>query len=115
MIDPPMRRPVLLLLAAVTATVVVHAQPAPSTVSSALLITGGTVVTMDPLHRVLSPGAVAIKGRDIVAVGTPRDAARAVPGAQVIDATGRIVMPGLVNTHTHAPMVMYRGSLTTSR
>jgi 5-methylthioadenosine/S-adenosylhomocysteine deaminase len=85
------------------------ARPPATPAPAAILVTGGTVVTMDPSHRVLRPGAVAIKGRDIVAVGTPSEVAGAVPGAEVIDATGRIVMPGLVNTHTHAPMVMYRG------
>jgi 5-methylthioadenosine/S-adenosylhomocysteine deaminase len=74
-----------------------------------LVITGGGVVTMDPARRILSPGAVAIDGRDIVAVGTPEDVARQFAGAETIDAAGAIVLPGLVNTHTHAPMVMYRG------
>lgn len=80
-------------------------EPAPA----ALVITGGTVVTMDAARRVLTPGAIAIAGTDIVSVGTPDDVRRAQPRARVIDASGRVVLPGLVNTHTHAPMVMYRG------
>jgi len=74
-----------------------------------LVITGGIVVTMDPGRRVLSPGAVAIDGRDIVAVGTPETIAGRFSAAETVDASGAIVLPGLVNTHTHAPMVMYRG------
>ena len=58
--------------------------------------------------RVLDPGTVAIDGRDIVAVDTP-DAIARVFEAESIDAAGQVVMPGLVNTHTHAPMVLYRG------
>ena len=41
-----------------------------------LVVTGGTVVTMDATGRVISPGAVAVDGTDIVAVGTPRPFAR---------------------------------------
>ena len=83
------------------------AAQAPRRVS--LVITGGTVVTMDPGARVLPVGAVAIDGDAIVAVGTV-DAIRAgYRGRQTIDARGQVVMPGLVNTHTHAPMVLYRG------
>jgi 5-methylthioadenosine/S-adenosylhomocysteine deaminase len=74
-----------------------------------LLITGGTVVTVDGSRRVLAPGAVAIRGTDLVAVGTPNDITGAYRADRVIDATGRVVMPGLVNTHGHAPMVLYRG------
>jgi 5-methylthioadenosine/S-adenosylhomocysteine deaminase len=74
-----------------------------------LVITGGTVVTMDTGGRVLAPGAVAIDGRDIVAVDTPEViAARYTPGDS-LDATDQVVLPGLINTHTHAPMVLYRG------
>ncbi len=75
----------------------------------ALVVTGGTVVTMDGSRRVLSPGAVAIDGERIVGVGTPDEIGRAFSSKHAIDATGKIVLPGLVNTHGHAPMVLYRG------
>lgn len=67
------------------------------------------MITEDPAHRVLSPGAVAINGTDIVAVGTAEDVASRFVAGETIDATGQIVLPGLINTHTHAAMVMYRG------
>ena len=74
-----------------------------------LILTGGIVVTMDPAGRVLSPGAVAIDGRNIAAIDTPDAIASRYSSQNVIDATGQVVMPGLINTHTHAPMVLYRG------
>ncbi len=74
-----------------------------------LIVTGGSVVTMDQTRRVLSPGAVAIDGPAIVAVGPPDEIARRFASADRIDAHGDVVLPGLVNTHTHAAMVMYRG------
>jgi 5-methylthioadenosine/S-adenosylhomocysteine deaminase len=74
-----------------------------------LVVTGGTVVTVDGTNRVLSPGAVAISGRDIVGVDTAEAIAQRFAGAETIDATGQVVLPGLINTHTHAPMVLYRG------
>ena len=93
-----------LLLAA---SAVVFGQPQRRTVS--LVVTGGIVVTMDAAGRVLSPGAVAMDGRDIVAIDTPEAIASRFSGSESIDATGQVVMPGLINTHTHAPMVLYRG------
>ena len=89
------------------AAIAVAAQPARRPV--ALLITGGTVVTMDAAGRVLSPGALAIDGPDVVAVDTPDAIAARFTARETIDATGQVVMPGLINTHTHAPMVLYRG------
>jgi 5-methylthioadenosine/S-adenosylhomocysteine deaminase len=74
-----------------------------------LVVTGGDVVTMDGSRRILSPGAVAVDGATIVAVGTPQVVAKSFAGAETIDAVGHVVLPGLVNTHTHAPMVLYRG------
>jgi len=83
------------------------AQPGRRAVS--LIVTGGIVVTVDPSGRVLSPGAVAIDGRDIVGVDTPEALAARFEARDSIDATGQVILPGLVNTHTHAPMVLYRG------
>ncbi len=89
------------------ASAVVFAQPERRTVS--LIVTGGIVVTIDASGRVLSPGAVAIDGRDIVAVDMPDAIGARFSGRESIDATGQVVMPGLINTHTHAPMALYRG------
>jgi 5-methylthioadenosine/S-adenosylhomocysteine deaminase len=74
-----------------------------------LVVTGGTVVTMDGEGRVIADGAVAVDGADIVAVDTAVVIDAQYRGAETIDASGAVVMPGLVNTHTHAPMVLYRG------
>lgn len=90
-----------------TAVSIAVAQAPRQTVS--LILTGGTVVTMDSAGRVLSPGAVAIDGRDLVGVDTPDAIAARYSGRESIDTTGQVVMPGLINTHTHAPMVLYRG------
>jgi 5-methylthioadenosine/S-adenosylhomocysteine deaminase len=79
----------------------------PSAVS--LIINNGIVVTVDGTRRILNPGAVAINGTDIVAVDTPAAIAARYKATQTIDATGKVVMPGLINTHTHAAMVMFRG------
>ncbi len=74
-----------------------------------LLIVGGTVVTMDKYRRVIENGAVAIKGGKIVAVGTREQVLRNRTARQTINATGKVVIPGLINTHTHVPMSLFRG------
>ncbi|MDQ3068637.1 MAG: amidohydrolase family protein [Acidobacteriota bacterium] len=81
----------------------------PAAQARVTLITGGTVVTVDAAGTVIRNGAVAIQGERIAAVGTAAEMARRYPAAMRIDATGHVVMPGLVNTHGHAPMVLYRG------
>jgi 5-methylthioadenosine/S-adenosylhomocysteine deaminase len=86
---------------------VASAQTSLRTVS--LVVTNGTVITMDASGRVLPAGAVAIDGSDIAAVDTAAAISRRFRGRTTIDAGGDIVLPGLVNTHTHAPMVLYRG------
>ncbi|MGE3507797.1 MAG: amidohydrolase [Vicinamibacterales bacterium] len=74
-----------------------------------LVVVGQHVVTQNAAGDVLSPGAVAIDGDRIVAVGTPEAIRAGYAARDVLDAADQIVLPGLINTHTHAPMVMYRG------
>jgi 5-methylthioadenosine/S-adenosylhomocysteine deaminase len=74
-----------------------------------LLITGATIVTMDKGRRVIENGAVAIRADKIVAVGTRAEITRRYRGARTIDATGKVIIPGLINTHTHVPMSLFRG------
>jgi len=74
-----------------------------------LIVHNGTVVTIDATKRVIENGAVAIDGTDIVAVDTDEAIRRQFRGTDTIDAGGQVIMPGLVNTHTHAPMVLLRG------
>jgi len=73
------------------------------------LLSGGTVVTVDEKFSVFSPGAVAVKDGKIVAVGPAADVIARYGALSRYDATGKIVMPGLVNTHTHAAMTLLRG------
>jgi 5-methylthioadenosine/S-adenosylhomocysteine deaminase len=74
-----------------------------------LIISGGDVVTMDATRLVIPNGAVAVNGDRIVGVGPAEEIARQFTAADRIDARGQVVLPGLINTHTHAPMVLYRG------
>jgi 5-methylthioadenosine/S-adenosylhomocysteine deaminase len=74
-----------------------------------LIISGGTVVTMDGARTIHGDGAVAVLGDSIVAVG-PRSAIEAqYAGGQTIDARGKLVLPGFINGHTHVPMTLLRG------
>lgn len=74
-----------------------------------LLITGGIVVTMDPERRVIDPGAVAIQGSRIVAVGERAAVEASCTPARRISATGSMVLPGFVNIHSHAGLSIMRG------
>jgi len=74
-----------------------------------IIIVGGTVVTMDAQKRVIDDGAVAVRGDSILAVGKRADVEAQVDAGRTIDATGMIVMPGLINGHAHAAMSLFRG------
>jgi cytosine/adenosine deaminase-related metal-dependent hydrolase len=67
-----------------------------------ILIADGVVITMDPERRVLENGAVAVEGDRIAAVGPAAEVRARHPGARVIDASRKAVMPGLVDAHAHA-------------
>jgi 5-methylthioadenosine/S-adenosylhomocysteine deaminase len=74
-----------------------------------LLITSGTVITMDAQRRVLDDGAIAVRADSIVAVGPRAELETKYAAAKVINARGMLVMPGLINGHTHAAMSLFRG------
>ncbi|MGD9763194.1 MAG: amidohydrolase family protein [Candidatus Binatia bacterium] len=75
----------------------------------AMLIENGIVVTMDAARTILDGGSVALEGDRIAAIGRPDDLRARYAGAQSIDATGMLVLPGLVNAHTHIGMHLARG------
>ncbi|HBE81784.1 MAG TPA: amidohydrolase, partial [Blastocatellia bacterium] len=74
-----------------------------------LIIVGGTVVTMDKDRRVIENGGIAIRQDKLLAVGTRAEIERGYYAATVTNATGSVVIPGLINTHTHVPMTLFRG------
>jgi 5-methylthioadenosine/S-adenosylhomocysteine deaminase len=67
------------------------------------------VITMDAERRVIENGAVAVRGERILAAGTKRDIDRDYQPRQRLDRPDALIAPGLINTHTHAPMVLLRG------
>lgn len=73
------------------------------------LIINGLIVTMDAKYRILDSGALAVKDGKIVALGTTTELLNTYEATQLINATGKLVMPGLINTHTHSPMTIFRG------
>jgi 5-methylthioadenosine/S-adenosylhomocysteine deaminase len=72
-----------------------------------ILVTGGTVVTMAGPN--IESGSVAIRDGEIVAVGPSSEVDRRFDAKTVIRAGGHAVVPGFVNAHGHAPMVLFRG------
>jgi len=74
-----------------------------------MIVSGGIVVTMDGGRAIYQDGSVAVRGDAIVAVGPRADVEARYHGAQVIDARGRLVLPGFINGHVHVPMTLFRG------
>ncbi|WP_434355452.1 amidohydrolase [Parasalinivibrio latis] len=72
-----------------------------------LMITNGTVLTMNPGREVIENGTVVVKDNKIVAVGDAA-LARNYEVGKTLDVDGDIVMPGLINTHTHVSMTVFR-------
>jgi 5-methylthioadenosine/S-adenosylhomocysteine deaminase len=74
-----------------------------------LIVNGQTVVTMDAAATVIENGAVAIKDGVIVALGSSDTITAGYSAAKVLDGAQRVVMPGLINGHSHAAMTLLRG------
>jgi 5-methylthioadenosine/S-adenosylhomocysteine deaminase len=78
-------------------------------VSADLIVVGGTIVTMDDTRRIVDHGAVAIARGRIVAVGPAAEIQKNYFARETVDAGGRMIVPGLINGHTHIPMTLFRG------
>ncbi|MBP9532806.1 MAG: amidohydrolase family protein, partial [Syntrophaceae bacterium] len=70
-----------------------------------LAIAGGTLVTLSSRMDIIENASIGISGGRIALVDTNRTLA----ADRIIDARGGLILPGLVNTHTHLPMVCFRG------
>ncbi len=74
-----------------------------------LLLTGATVVVMDEKRTLWPGGSVAVRGQEIVAVGPDAELADRFEALETLDCGGKVIMPGLINAHTHVPMTLLRG------
>ena len=79
------------------------------------ILTGGTVLTMDGARRVIPDGAVAVDGREIVAVGPAADVTETHSADRVIDTAGQVVLPGFISSHVHVSDILLRGGINTDR
>jgi 5-methylthioadenosine/S-adenosylhomocysteine deaminase len=73
------------------------------------IITNGIIVTVDSIGTIFPNGSVVINGDEIVAIGTSAEIAKIYYSDNIVDAKGKIVMPGLINCHTHLSMTLFRG------
>src|SRR5687767_3388190 len=74
-----------------------------------LIILGGTIVTMDGARRVIDDGGIAVAGGRIVAIGPRAEIQSGFTARRKLLASGKVITPGLINGHTHVPMVLFRG------
>lgn len=74
-----------------------------------IILINAHVLTMSQTYQRFNPGAVAIKGQSIVAVGAQGDIMSSWNAPEIMDCSGKVIMPGLINAHTHVPMTLLRG------
>jgi len=74
-----------------------------------MLVVGGTVLTMEPNTEPIKNGAVAVTDGRIAAVGPAEELLELSPSGAVLNAGNSIILPGLVNTHSHLAMTLLRG------
>lgn len=79
------------------------------TTSTDIILTNAIVLTMDEEYSKYENGAVAIQGDSILAVGPREEIEKRYQAKETLDCEGKVLMPGLVNTHTHVPMNLLRG------
>ncbi len=80
-----------------------------SNLKADLILTGQYLLTMDKEQALIEEGGIAIGGDTVLAVGKGRELRARYPGATVIAEPHGLIMPGLINVHTHAAMSLFRG------
>jgi 5-methylthioadenosine/S-adenosylhomocysteine deaminase len=73
-----------------------------------LMLTNGIVATMNAEFELFDPGAVVVQGSSIAAVGPVEEISASWEAEEVVDCAGHVIIPGLINAHTHAPMTLVR-------
>src|SRR5438046_10650514 len=81
----------------------------PDPTSVDLIVSGGSIITMDAARRIIRDGALAITGDRIVAVGKRADVQRSHRAARTLHASRSGIVPGLVNSHIHFYHHIHRG------
>jgi 5-methylthioadenosine/S-adenosylhomocysteine deaminase len=74
-----------------------------------LLVLGGTIVTMDAGRKVIDDGGIAVRNGRIIGIGPRAEIERSYTARKRISGAGKLITPGLINGHTHIPMVLFRG------
>jgi len=74
-----------------------------------VLIKGGTILTVDQKHRVIQDGAITITGDTISGVYSSDEIPQELVAGMVIQADGKVILPGLINAHSHLAMTLFRG------
>ena len=73
------------------------------------ILADGWLITMNERREILERGSVCVENDRIADVGSRQQLQQKYPGAEVVDCSGRIVMPGMVNTHTHLFQTLLKG------
>lgn len=73
------------------------------------ILSGGTIVTMNAAFDVIPDGSLVIREHEIIAIGTGDEIAAQYQAETILDCRGKVIMPGLINAHTHVPMTLLRG------
>lgn len=76
--------------------------------NASIIIKNGTILTMDKNNKVINNGVVIIKDNKIISVGN-EELLKIYSAKKIIDAKNGIIMPGMINTHNHLPMIAFRG------
>ena len=103
------RRSLICLFIGMLACPIAGAVPRAEPTAADLIVRGDYVLTLDDAQPLLENGAVVVADDAVVAVGHWPDIEQRFRAAEVLPGSGRIVMPGLVNGHTHSAMTLFRG------